>query len=333
MTRSARRTVAPLLGVALLAAAAWSVARNHDAACAAWAAIRAPSPTWLATLPLAVMATVALTGLSLLWLTNRAARESRLSFAEMVALTLASTLGNMVPMQPGLAGRVAYQHQVHGIPVAVSVLVAVQSTLLTVVAVAWLGLALLLVRSGGLSWVAAPASLLLLAPALLDPARRGSVLPRAFSARFIEVLLSALRTSAAFALIGRPIDPLAALVLACASNAANCLPLVGNGLGVREWITGLLAPGVAGVATPDALAAELLNRAVELLIVVPGGLLSTGPLARRLGDAMRTRRVEPAEGMRTGEAAAVRWSMTLGSAQPPPSGDPPPPRTPTSSES
>lgn len=331
MPPRARRTLTPLLGVALIAAAAWSVMRNRDTASAAWAALREPSLPWLLALPTAVLATVALTALSLQWLTNRAARESRLGFLEMVGLTLASALGNMVPMQPGLAGRVAYQHQVHGLPVAVSLLVAVQSTLLTFAAAAWLGLALLLVRVGGLSWAAAPASLLLLAPALLDPARRQGVLPRAFAARFLEVLLSAVRVAAAFALIGKPIDPFAALVLACAAQAANGVPMIGGGLGIREWLTGLLAPGLTGIATPDALAAELLNRLVELMVVVPGGLIAAGPLARRLASAMATRRVQPTEPDGTGVSLA-RWRFALGAGQGLPGAESEdPPSTPNSS--
>lgn len=302
MSPRGRRLVAPLLGVSLIAAAAWSVARHGHAATAAWEALRAPFPAWALALPAAVLATFGLTSFSLQWLTNRAARESRIGFSEMLALTFASTL------------------------------VAVQSTALTAVAVAWLGLALVLVHAGGLSWMAAPASLLLLLPALLDPARRGSALAPALGVRGLEVLCSALRTMAAFALIGRPIDPAAALTLACAANAANCVPLVGNGLGIREWVTGLLAPAVAGIATPDALAAELLNRAVELTVVVPGGLVAAAPLARRLAEAMRTRRVEPRQAAAPfAGAASVRWSFSAGRLQPPPD-DPsePPPSTPIS---
>lgn len=332
MTGRSRRLVVPLVGAALLGAAAWSVTRNGHVAANALAALRAPSVIWMVTLPTAVIATFALTALSLQWLTNRAARDSRLAYGEMLSLTLASTLGNMMPMQPGLAGRLAYQRQVHGISVAASVIVAVQSTVLTMVAVAWLGLGLVLVRAGGLSWVAAPASLLLLLPALLDPARRRGALPPALAVRQVEVLCSALRTMAAFALVGQPIDPFAALVIACASNAANCVPLIGSGLGIREWVTGLLAPAVAGIATPDALAAELVNRAVELLVVVPGGLAAGAPLARRLAEAMRTRRVEPPNAAGPFAGGSMRWSFSTGPLQPPPE-EPPdaPPSTPISS--
>ena len=172
---------------------------------------------------------------------------------------------------------------------------------------------------------------MLLLPALLDPARRAQGLAPALAVRFGEVLLSALRTAACFALVGKPIDPSAALVFACASNAANCVPMIGGGLGIREWITGLLAPGVAGVATPDALAAELLNRAVELLVVVPGGLASTPMLARRLAEAMRTRRVEPVDTVGGGFARAWSFSTQLPQGEVDES-DPVPRSTPRSSD-
>lgn len=288
-----RRLTAALLGAVLLGAAIWSVAANHAAAVAAMHAVRQPDPLWSIALPVAVMLACGCTAGSLQLLTNRVIPEGRVHFAEMLSLTFASTLGNVLPLQAGLVGRVAYQHQVHAIPVAISVLLAVQSTLITMGAVLWLGAALLLVRAGQLSWLAAPASILLLLPAIASRGRAASPMLRAFMVRFVEVLLGALRAYAAFTLVGHPIDPLAALVFGCAAQAANCVPMVGNGLGVREWVTGLLAPTVAGIATPDALAAELVNRAVELLVVVPAGLASTPALARNLQRAMRTRRVAP----------------------------------------
>ena len=320
-----RRWTRLLLGAALLAAAIWSVAANHQAAAAALQAIREPDPLWSLTLPLAVMLTAGCTAASLQLLTNRVIPEGRVHFAEMLSLTFASTLGNVLPLQAGLVGRVAYQHQVHGIPVAASVLLAVQSTLLTLGAVLWLGVALLLVHAGRLSWLAAPASILLLLPALAQSARGASPMLRAFAVRFIEVLLSALRIFAAFALIGRPIDPLSALVFGCAANAANCVPMVGNGLGIREWVTGLLAPTVAGIATPDALAAELVNRAVELLVFVPAGLAAAPALVRTLHRAMRTRRVAPNESFASG------ISLQIGSLAPQRGADEPVPNTPASS--
>lgn len=306
------RRVAPLIGLLLIAAAAWAVLGNRAVVSAAWTALRDPSWPWAATLIAATVAAFVSTALGLLLLTNRVARASRLTLPEMLALTLASALGNMIPLQPGLAGRVAYQHQVHEIPVVASVLLVVQSTLLTVIVVVWLALALVMVHAASLSWLAAPLSLALLS--LLGATGAARLRPFAvpLSLRSLEVLLGSLRTMAAFALVGAPIDPMAALVFGCASAAAHCVPGIGGGLGVREWVVGLLAPAVAGVATPDALAAELVNRAAELLVVVPGGLLGGVPIARQLRHASRARRM-PAEGMTTD--ATIRMMLAAVSAQ------------------
>jgi hypothetical protein len=220
----------------------------------------------------------------------------RVGLMESTAMTLASALGNLIPMQPGLVGRVAYQHRVFRIPVAASVLLAVQATLLTLAAAVWLVVACGVVRMQGVSWLAAPASILLVLPVGL---RNGWMHPLwiALVLRFAETLLGAVRTLACFELIGRPIDPMAAMVLSSASSAANCIPMLGNGLGVREWITGLLAPAVAGLSTPDALAAELLNRLVEILLVAIGGAISIPTLSRRLSEAVPLRPVTPDVGV------------------------------------
>jgi hypothetical protein len=306
------RRVAPLVGLLLIAAAVWAVLGNRAVLAAAWSSLRDPSRPWVLALAAATTAAFLCTSAGLLLLTNRVARESRLTLPEMLALVLASSLGNMIPLQPGLVGRVAYQHQVHGIPVVASVLLVVQSTLLTLVTVAWLALALMLVHAGGLSWLAAPLSLVLLMTLVATGAARLRPFLGPLAIRSVEVLLGSLRTMAAFALVGTPIDPMAALVFGCAAAAANCVPGIGGGLGVREWIVALLAPAVAGVATPDALAAELVNRAAELIVVVPGGLLGGLPIARRLHLASRTRRVHAGD---TTAEHSIRIAMAAFAAQ------------------
>lgn len=302
---SSRRTIVRLLGVTLAGIAVWTVARHHTVATSAWAALHDPSPAWLATLPLAILGTIVLTSLSLQILTNRVTRISTLGFAEMLALTLTSALGNLAPVQAGLVGRIAYQHRVHGIPVPVSVLLAVQSTLLTLIAGGWLGLALLMLRPmQGTSWLAPPMTYLLLACALADARWRRSAFLRALLIRCAEVLLSALRVHAAFTLTGCTIDPLTSLALGAAGNVSNAIPFLGGALGVREWIVAMLAPALSGITLPEALAAELLSRCVEMIIVVGGGLAGAPSLARRLSDAIRTRPIEPV-------AETSGWSVSV----------------------
>lgn len=311
--RTARRLPAFLLGLALLASALWVVAHHRTAAELALSGLRDPAPLPAIALPLAVFATCLLTAAVMLLLTRRAARLSSPGFGESLALTLASAMGNLVPLQPGLVGRIAYLHRVHEIPVAVGVLLAVQATLLTLAAAVWLGMALLLVTVTGVSWLAAAMSPLLLLPAALGPSRPARAFARTLALRLAEVLLGSLRCHCCFALVGNPIDAPAALGLACAASLANTIPLLGNGLGVREWVTGLLSPALAGVATPEALTAELLNRAVEIVVVLAGGLAASPGLARRFRRALATRRVQ-ASG--TGFADAEFWSASFGFAVP-----------------
>lgn len=282
------------IGALLVAIAAWTIASNREVASSAWASLRDPSPLWLATLPLAVVASFACTALGLLWLTNRVARASRLAWGEMLALTVSSSLGNLVPMQPGLAGRLVYQQRVHDIPVTVGVLLAVQSTLLTLGAAAWTGALLLAVKLSGMSWLAVPCSVAVPAAAACVPSGSRAFIA-SFAMRLVELSVSALRTGAAFALVGAPIDPFAALVFATAAQLANAVPLIGSGLGVREWAVGLLAPAVTGLSTPEALAAELVHRVAELLVVVPGGLAAAIPIGRRIAQASAVRRIEPTD--------------------------------------
>ena len=301
-----RRHLSLLVGAVLVAAAIGSVASHRGVLDAAWSSLRDPSPAWAACLPLAVLVSFAATAGGLTWLTNRVVPLGRVSWPEMFALTLSSALGNLFPMQAGLVGRIAYQQRVHGIPATVGVLLAVQSSLITLAAAAWVGVVLLIVRVGGLSWIAVPASLLPAFAMVAAVPASGRAFAAAFALRLSETMLSAVRAGAAFQVVGAPIDPEAALTFAVAAQLANVVPMVGGGLGIREWAVALLAPAVTGLSTPEALAAELVHRAAELLVVVPGGLAASLPLARRVGMATRARRsAAPATPMTEGPASGT----------------------------
>ena len=53
-----------------------------------------------------------------------------------------------------------------------------------------------------------------------------------------------------------------------------------NGLGLREWAVGLLAPFLAGYSMEQGIAAELVNRAAEVVIVLVAGLAGAGWVTR-----------------------------------------------------
>jgi hypothetical protein len=97
------------------------------------------------------------------------------------------------------------------------------------------------------------------------------------------------RYAVMFALLGREITLPQAAAIAAASQAAMQVPLVGNGLGVREWAVGLVAPVLpswmnatsGGLSRGLGLSADLLNRGFELAAALPVGLICTALLGRR----------------------------------------------------
>jgi hypothetical protein len=98
--------------------------------------------------------------------------------------------------------------------------------------------------------------------------------------RWLELLVIAARYHAAFALIGSPIDSAGSLAFACISMIAGMVPFLSSGLGVREWAVGLVAPILTGAQLTTGLTADLVNRAVELVVVLVCGVVGLGWLAR-----------------------------------------------------
>ena len=108
-----------------------------------------------------------------------------------------------------------------------------------------------------------------------------------------------------FQLVGSPVELETAIVLGSVSVIATLIPGISNGLGVREIVIGLLAPWISqdSVSTPEAVVAELVHRAAELIVMVPLGLTSIYALFRHntrraLAKAETATAVESAAGER-----------------------------------
>jgi hypothetical protein len=232
-------------------------------------ALAAPSPRWVAVILLSVVGNVILSGLLFHLLTSRYGAVPR---GRMLALIAATSLVNYLPLRPGLVGRAVYLKRVYGIAYLDTGKTVVQSAVITAgCGLALAGLALLLHERPGLD------ARFVLGGALLAPIVVGLVpMLRVWSLcaliRSVEILLWAVRYSAAFALIGRPIEPLAAIAFACVGVLATMVPLVSNGLGLREWASGLLAPALTPHALTFGVTAELVNRAAELVVVAALGI-------------------------------------------------------------
>jgi uncharacterized membrane protein YbhN (UPF0104 family) len=238
-------------------------------------ALSAASPTTIALLLASMLGSVFLTG-CVFWILTR--RFGPVPFGEMQALMAATTLANYLPLRPGLVGRVLYHRSRHGIRPVDALRTIVEAMLLTALALAALVPALLAAER----WNAHPA-IAFAAPAVLGAAFlvpvRTRVMAIAFQCRYAEALLTALRYHLAFELIGAPVPAATSAAIACVSMIANLVPFVSNGIGLREWAIGLLAPVLTGYALAQGLAAELVHRAAEVAVTVPTGLVGAMWLA------------------------------------------------------
>lgn len=271
------RRIGMALGLALLLGAVVMLVQRREEVASALEAMRAPSIALIALMLASVAANLILSSLTFSLLMSR---YGRVGVLEMQAVIAATALLNFLPLRPGLFGRIAYHRAVNDIAVVDSAKVVVQAVVLTLCAAALLaGIALLSHRAAiRLEFLILLSGALLTLGALVPAARIWSM---AGLIRYVEVLVWSVRYLAAFALIGSPIEPAAAIGLACISILATMAPLFSNGLGLREWLVGLLAPVIAGSKLELGLTAELLNRAAEIIIVLLMGGAGTAWLARR----------------------------------------------------
>ena len=264
-----------LVGLVLVLGAIATVMRNSDIA-AARDAVR-EAPAWMLALAIVLPALNWLLISASFVVLNR--RYARVGIGEMAALIGSAWLLNYLPLRPGMIGRLAYHKKVNGIHFRDSAKVLVQGivctaasgVLLVFSAVAFQG-------SEPLVWLgvgAATLSVLGLAAIAVLP--RGPHLwrwPVAMAIRYLHLTVWAVRYAVVFALVGHPISPGAAVAIAAASQIVMLIPLTGNGLGATEWVVGLTAGTMhRSVLSATGLLAALVNRAAEMLVAVPVGLI------------------------------------------------------------
>jgi len=300
--RSVRSIVLFFAGILLIGAAVWAGLRSTAGGSSQPVLLEALR-TARAQNPLLIAAAFVLPLLN--WITVSAgfwvltaqygARERRVGFGEMAALTGSAWLLNYLPFKAGLIGRVAYHKTVNGVGIADSVRVLAISIAASGVATAALIAVAVVVKPG---WSPALAVSLMLAPALVSGAlalwlktRPGELwrLAACLMFRSLDVLVWTARYGVVFALIGRPLTAGQAAAVAGCSQATLVIPLTGNALGLREWVVGWAAsslPSWFGSAVPGematGLAADLVNRAAEVVVSVVVGLLCGAAVARRL---------------------------------------------------
>lgn len=272
-----RRVVSAAFGIVALVAAIVALVWKRETFLASLAAVSSAEPRLMFSLLAAAIGQLVVSGLVFWWLYRR---FSPVPAVEMCAVVTAANAANFLPLRPGLVGRIAFLRIRHGIPLAVSARVTLEAAGLSAIAVAFLVVFLPLAARSGLPGHAAfIAFALSAAVATRSPIFRPYAI--AAAGRLVELAILTGRYLLSFALIGKEIDLDAAIAFACIAAAASMIPLVPNGMGVREWAIGLLAPVIAGHSLEEGIAAELVNRAAELVVAVPAGGLAAAWLARR----------------------------------------------------
>jgi len=264
--RKVLRRVGTVAGIVLVAAAVVAIARNGAIVDSLSRAMSSPRWDALTVLAGTVVVQQVLTS-TVFWLLMR--RHGPVGFGEMNALIAGSTLANYVPLQAGSIGRLAYHKVVHGIPVKTSLMVILVAMGLVAMSLVALTVAGVWVARSGAPWWWVAAAPLAWAPLLAGPSTR--VAGACLTLRTVELLVIAVQSWAAFRLSGWDIEPMTAVGVAVVAAIANLTPFIGNGLGVREWITGLLATLLGGYETDAGLAAQLTGRAVDALMAVAMG--------------------------------------------------------------
>lgn len=312
-----RRWLGFALALILLAAAIWSLRAEGDLIVKSLRDLL--TRRWW-TLPLGLLlpaCNLVLTTLTFWSLTKPDhAGRARVSLPEMFALLASANAANYLPLRPGLLGRVLYHKTINDIPVKDSALVVMQATAVTAISlVCMLASAVVVVQmrlehSALASWCAAlwPLALGVL---LASTSRRPGVsrLARGFCWRYLDTACWCARYALVFWLAGAALTPAESAALAATAQVAMLVPIVGNGLGLREWAIGLAAPamprfltgGALTTRTAVGLSAELLNRGLELAVNLPIGLLAGAWVARRV--ASHTPKIQPqAHAVRTDNA-------------------------------
>lgn len=292
----AGRLLASAVGLLLLVAAVYAVSSRTDALKQSIESARAASPFLLLAVIALPVANIAVISASFWSLTRR---FGRVTPVEMLALILSSWLLNHLPLRPGLVGRIGYHRIVNAIPVAASLRIVAEQFILGVLALGlmvvfvsvlaplgvWGVLGMLLAGGGG----CAAAGVVLLRREAGAAQRLRWCYAAAFGFRLLDMTLWVIRYLCLFALVGQPLPLRHAAAIAAASQAAMLSPVP---LGLREWTVGfvyaLLSPdrldeyGVSVDTLAPGVSADLANRAVELLVSVPLGVVATIWLMRRI---------------------------------------------------
>lgn len=220
--------------------------------------------------------------------------HGRVGFAEMWHLIAASWLLNLLPLKPGLVGRVVYHSRFNAVPARQSIRVLIEASASGIVGVVLLSGLLVKSRIGsvwfdGLIALAWLALLALGLWGLVRPKQAVARLATAVLLRALDAFTWVLRYAILFSLLDIQLSIESAAMIAAGAQAASYIPLIGNGLGIREWVVGGLSRWMhtsdSARALTAGLSADLANRLIELFVLGPIGLLGVWWVAKRVRNA------------------------------------------------
>lgn len=241
--------------------------------------------SWSVLAPMAILvaANLIVTGLLFWAVTLSFDARPVVSVRRMIELICVSALLNYVPVvRPGLWGRVAYLKARHDLPLKQSLLILllVMAVAVAVSAAGTLTIAPIGPPAARWAVVAGIFALLTLftGPTARRLIRRRVVMPWLWiPLRVLDLLAVAGRLWLAFRVMGQPISYDQAVVAAAAALLVRLAGLTPNGLGLSEWAVAALAHAMAPVSTAVGVAAALLDRAVEVVVIlIAAGLSAPG---------------------------------------------------------
>lgn len=280
------------LAIALMGGVAWKLSSDG-----AWhtfvESVRAASWTQLAALVGLPMVNLLLTAATFWVLTNGDEEGApRVGLGEMTALIATAGVMNFLPVKAGMVGRIAYHKMWNGIPVRKSVRVIVVELVVSAAACAMLMAAAVVGVHAGWAWLGVP-MVGCAAVAGVMRARRGAGwrVAAALGLQYADMLAWGARYLVCFAVMGKTLTMVQSAALTAVAQVASLVPIGGSSLGLREWTIGLVSAalpewaGKAAGTVAEGLSADVLNRAGEMMALVPMGVLGAVLVARRVGRA------------------------------------------------
>jgi uncharacterized membrane protein YbhN (UPF0104 family) len=274
MIRKRLRPVGWVVGLLLMMAAVFIAVRQAD-----FGPLMTASPWTLLAIAALVMANLIVTAALFQIVTRSFDAEPPVGHGTMFKLICASGLLNYLPLRAGLLGRAAYLKAKHNLPLRQSVAILAVTMVVGTLVLGGTGVAVLLAGAGhrAIACAAALVVMFVLTP-LTGPLASRLLRRRLFGAwtwlplRAVDMLIGGAKLMLACQALDVQITFEHALALRAIGSLIDMVGVTPNGLGLREWAMTAMYP--------PALAAAVVERAVETVVLIVAGLISLARLPR-----------------------------------------------------